>query len=62
MEATEDLIGNKRADKIISAGKTKNNGKEKEGETNEIQEILYITRKFDAYWNFNIVFKKLQTY
>ena len=32
-EATGDLIGNKRADKIISLGKSKN--KEKENETNE---------------------------
>ena len=35
-EATGDLIGNKIADKVTSAGKT---NKEKEDETNEIQEI-----------------------
>ena len=36
-EATEDLIGNKIADKIISAGKSKS--KEKEDETKKKQEI-----------------------
>ena len=36
-EATGDLIGNKRADKITSVGKTKS--KEKEDETNKRQEI-----------------------
>ena len=36
-EATEDLIGNKIADKITSVGKTKS--KEKEDETNKKQEI-----------------------
>ena len=36
-EATEDLIGNKIADKIISAGKSKS--KEKEDETKKRQEI-----------------------
>ena len=32
----EDLIENEIADKITSAGKTKNKGKEKEDETNEL--------------------------
>ena len=36
-EATEDLIGNRIADKITSVGKSKS--KEKEDETKEIQEI-----------------------
>ena len=36
-EATRDLIGNKIADKITSVGKSKS--KEKEDETNEIEEI-----------------------
>ena len=36
-EATGDLIGNKIADKITSAGKTKS--KEKEGEINKRQQI-----------------------
>ena len=36
-EATGDVIGNKIADQLNSAGKSKN--KEKEGETNEIEEI-----------------------
>ena len=36
VEATEDLIGNKIADKITSGGKTKN--KEKADEKNKIQE------------------------
>ena len=36
-EATRDLIGNKIADKIASLGKSKN--KEKEHETNEVEEI-----------------------
>ena len=35
-EATGDLIGNKIADKITSLGKTKNNGKEKVKEEQEI--------------------------
>ena len=35
-EATEDLIGNKIADKITSLGKTKSNGKEKVKEEHEI--------------------------
>ena len=34
-----DLIVNKIADKITSAGKATNKGKENEDETNEIQEI-----------------------
>ena len=40
-EATEDLIGNKVADKINSVGKTKNKGKEKdkEDETNKSKDI-----------------------
>ena len=37
VEATGDLIGNKIADKITSAGKIKS--KEKEDEINEMQEI-----------------------
>ena len=37
VEATEDLIGNKTADKITSLGKSKN--KEKENEINEVEEI-----------------------
>ena len=37
-EATGDLIGNKRADKITSLGKPKN--KEKENEINELKEII----------------------
>ena len=36
-EPTGDLIGNKMTDKITSLGKSKN--KEKENETNEVQEI-----------------------
>ena len=36
-EAKGDLIGNKIADKITSLGKSKN--KEKENETNEVEEI-----------------------
>ena len=36
-EATGDVIGNKIADQLNSTGKSKN--KEKEGETNEIEEI-----------------------
>ena len=38
-EETGNLIGNKIADEITSAGKTKSIEKEKEDETNEIQEI-----------------------
>ena len=49
-EATGDLIGNKIADKISSSGKTKS--KEKEDETNKIQEIYIPSEKrqqiFDA--------------
>ena len=37
-DSARDLIGNKIADKITSAGETKSKGKEKEDETNEIQE------------------------
>ena len=37
-EATGDLIGNKKADKITSLGKSKN--KEKENEINEAEEII----------------------
>ena len=36
-EATGDLIGNKLADKITSAGKS--NNKEKEDKTNEIEKV-----------------------
>ena len=36
---TRDLIGNKIAAKIISVGKRKNKGKEKEDETNKRQQI-----------------------
>ena len=36
-EATEDLIGNKIADKITSVGKSKNEGKK--DESNEVEEI-----------------------
>ena len=49
-EATGDLIVNKIADKISSSGKTKS--KEKEDETNKIQEIYIPSEKrqqiFDA--------------
>ena len=38
-EATGNLIRNKIADKIISTGKTESKGKEKEDETNDIEEI-----------------------
>ena len=38
-KATEDLIGNKTADKINSLGKSKNKQKEKKYETNEVEEI-----------------------
>ena len=38
-KATEDLIGNKIADKINSLGKSKNKQKEKKYETNEVEEI-----------------------
>ena len=44
-EATEDLIGNKIADKIISLGKSKNTEKEKKNETNEVEEIYIPTEK-----------------
>ena len=40
-EATEDLIGNKIADKITSLGKSKN----KENETNEEEEIIIAPEK-----------------
>ena len=36
---TGDLIGNKIAAKIVSVGKRKNKGKEKEDETNKRQQI-----------------------
>ena len=42
-EARGDLIGNEIADKITSAGKTKS--KEKEDETNKIQEIYIPTEE-----------------
>ena len=35
-----DLIGNKTAEEITSADKTKTKGKEKKDETNEIQELF----------------------
>lgn len=38
-EARGVLIGNKMADKITSAGKPKNKGKEEDNETNKTQEI-----------------------
>ena len=38
-EATGGLIGNKIADKVTLAGKSRIKVKEKEDETNEIQEI-----------------------
>ena len=38
-EATGDLIGNKMADKITSAVKLKNKGKEEDNEVNNIHEI-----------------------
>ena len=46
-EATEDLIGNKIADRITSASKSKSKGKEKEDETNEIQRIYIPPEKHD---------------
>ena len=42
-EATVYLIGNKTADKITSLGKSKN--KEKQNETNEVEEIYIPTEK-----------------
>ena len=41
--ATGDLIENKIADKITSLGKSKN--KEKENETNEVEEIIIPSEK-----------------
>ena len=38
-EETRDLIENKIADKITLVGKSKSKGKEKEDETNEIEEV-----------------------
>ena len=38
-EATGGLIGNKIVDKVTLAGKSRSKVKEKEDETNEIQEI-----------------------
>ena len=38
-EVTRDLIGSKIADKITSAGKPKNKGKEEDNYTNKSQEI-----------------------
>ena len=46
-EATEDLIGNKIADKITSLGKSKN----KEKETNEEQEIIIPPEKIQQIIN-----------
>ena len=43
-EATRDLIGNKIADKIIPAVKSKNKGKEEDNEVNETQEIKYLQK------------------
>ena len=40
-EATGDLIGNKKADKITLVGKSKNKQKEKKDETNGV-EVIYI--------------------
>ena len=39
-ERIGDLIGNKTAEEITSADKTKTKGKEKKDETNEIQELF----------------------
>ena len=39
-EGIWDLIGNKTAEEITSADKTKTKGKEKKDETNEIQELF----------------------
>ena len=39
-EGIRDLIGNKTAEEITSADKTKTKGKEKKDETNEIQELF----------------------
>ena len=39
-EGIGDLIGNKTAEEITSADKTKTKGKEKKDETNEIQELF----------------------
>ena len=39
-EGIGDLIGNKTAEEITSAEKTKTKGKEKKDETNEIQELF----------------------
>ena len=44
-EATEELIGNKIANKITSAGKSKNKEKVKKHETNEIEEIYVASEK-----------------
>ena len=44
-EGTGDLIGNKRADKITSVGKSKNKQKEKKDETNEGEEIYIPPKK-----------------
>ena len=38
-EATQDLTGNKIADKITSLGKSKNKQKEEKDEINEVEEI-----------------------
>ena len=39
-EGIGDLIGNKTAEEVTSADKTKTKGKEKKDETNEIQELF----------------------
>ena len=44
-EATEDLIGNKKTDKVTSAGKSKNIGKEEDNEVNKMQEIYILPEK-----------------
>ena len=42
-EATEDLNGNKIADKIFSVGKSKN--KEKKDEINQVEEVYILPEK-----------------
>ena len=44
-EATEDLTGNKKTDKVTSAGKSKNIGKEEDNEVNKMQEIYILPEK-----------------
>ena len=45
-EATGGLIGNKIVDKVTLAGKSRSKVKEKEDETNEIQEIYIPPENF----------------